>query len=142
MKMLPNQPKCALPDAFPGHADEKDRNQAEVPPKSSLRSILVAAGAACIFFCTLGLSNSFGTFEEYYLKHQLSDQSPSAISWIGSLQSFLQFFAGMLSGPLFDHYGSLVKPSPPFLSLGACLIWSYTDTAFRRSSIPRQPFSL
>jgi hypothetical protein len=30
---------------------------------------LVAARAASVFLCTLGLANSFGTFKEYYLTH-------------------------------------------------------------------------
>lgn len=112
--MLPTDSDHSLSDACPSHDGEKGAGEVCEASQSSLRSVFVAVGAACIFFCTLGLSNSFGTFEEYYLTHQLSNQSPSAISWIGSLQSFLQFFAGMLGGPLFDHYGSLVKfiPSP------------------------------
>ncbi|KAK2035187.1 MFS general substrate transporter [Colletotrichum zoysiae] len=74
-------------------------------PDGGLRAWMVAAGAATIFFCTLGLSNTFGLFEEYYLTHQLQDYTASAVSWIGSVQSFLQFFSGMLGGPLFDRYG-------------------------------------
>ncbi|GIJ84575.1 hypothetical protein Asppvi_003422 [Aspergillus pseudoviridinutans] len=77
-------------------------------PDGGTRAWLVAGGAASIFLCSLGLANSFGTFEEYYLSHQLKGDSASKISWIGSLQSFLQFFAGMLGGPLFDRYGSIV----------------------------------
>lgn len=89
--------------------------------EGGLRAMLVAAGAACIFFCTLGLSNSFGTFEQYYLTHQLKQWSPSAISWIGSLQSFLQFFAGMLGGPLFDRYGCMVQSIFSTLPLPICM---------------------
>ncbi|EAW23428.1 monocarboxylate permease [Aspergillus fischeri NRRL 181] len=77
-------------------------------PDGGIRAWFVAGGAASIFLCTLGLANSFGTFEQYYLSHQLKGDSASKISWIGSLQSFLQFFAGMLGGPLFDRYGSMV----------------------------------
>jgi MFS family permease len=69
---------------------------------------LVAGGSACIFFCTLGFANSFGTFQEYYMTHQLQAESASKISWIGSLMSFLQFFSGMVGGPLFDRFGAKV----------------------------------
>ena len=74
-----------------------------------------------IFFCTLGFANSFGTFEEYYLTHQMQGESASKISWIGSLASFLQFFAGMVGGPLFDRFGAKVYFSshlaPPFVTV-------------------------
>jgi MFS family permease len=73
---------------------------------------MVAGGAATIFFCTLGLSNTFGVFVEYYLTHQLQGETESSISWIGSVQTFLQLFAGMLGGPLFDRYGVWVSSVP------------------------------
>lgn len=81
-------------------------------PEGGPRAWVVAGGGSAIFFSTLGFANSFGTFEEYYLRHQLKDWSASGISWIGSLGIFLQFFAGMLSGPLFDRYGEKVSRSP------------------------------
>ncbi|KAF2276997.1 putative MFS monocarboxylate transporter [Westerdykella ornata] len=81
-------------------------------PEGGTRAWIVAAGGGAIFFSTLGFANSFGTFEEYYLSHQLKDWSASDISWIGSLAIFLQFFAGMLSGPLFDRYGEkVIRPA-------------------------------
>lgn len=107
--MLPRIPDRSVPQVRPSTIGEQGASEAAEMSQSSLRPYFVVAGAACIFFCTLGLSNSFGTFEEYYTRHQLSTESPSDISWIGSLQSFLQFFTGMLAGPLFDHYGSMVS---------------------------------
>ncbi|KJZ70873.1 hypothetical protein HIM_09738 [Hirsutella minnesotensis 3608] len=84
-------------------------------PEGGVRAWLVAAGGAAIFFSTLGLSNSFGTFEEYYLSHQLTSESPSKVSWIGSLALFLQFSAGVVAGPAFDVFGS--KAIHPFALL-------------------------
>lgn len=78
-------------------------------PEGGTRAWLVAAGSASIFFSTLGFANSFGTFEEYYIDHELQGESASKIAWIGSLASFLQFFTGMLGGPLFDRYGEKVS---------------------------------
>jgi hypothetical protein len=77
-------------------------------PEGGTRAWLVAGGSAAIFFCTLGFANSFGTFEEYYLVHQLKRESASEIAWIGSLSSFLQFFTGIFGGPLFDRFGEKV----------------------------------
>ncbi|PKX89633.1 uncharacterized protein P174DRAFT_424814 [Aspergillus novofumigatus IBT 16806] len=94
-------------DHEPGNTPE-NMSANNPAPDGGIRAWFVAGGAASIFLCTLGVANSFGTFEQYYLSHQLKGDSASKISWIGSLQSFLQLFAGMLGGPLFDRYGSLV----------------------------------
>ncbi len=77
-------------------------------PDGGLRAWLVIAGGASIFFCCLGFGNSFGTFEAYYLAHQLKGQSPDNIAWIGSVSAFLPFATGVLGGPLFDRYGAKV----------------------------------
>ncbi|KUJ09763.1 MFS general substrate transporter [Mollisia scopiformis] len=45
--------------------------------------------------------NSFGVFQTYY-ESLLPDSSPSAISWIGSIQVFLLRFVGVITGPLHD----------------------------------------
>jgi hypothetical protein len=46
----------------------------EPAPEGGTRAWTVAAGGGAIFFSTLGFANSFGTFEEYYLHHQLKDR--------------------------------------------------------------------
>jgi MFS family permease len=45
---------------------------------------------------------TFGAFQTYYELGFLSSSSPSAISWIGTVQSWLLIIVGCLSGPLFD----------------------------------------
>nr|POE88422.1 aspyridones efflux protein apdf [Quercus suber] len=64
-------------------------------PDGGVQAWLVAGGAACITFSTLGFSNSFGIFQEYYATHQLRGESPDNIAWIGSLSAFLMFAAGL-----------------------------------------------
>ena len=81
-------------------------------PDGGTRAWLVAAGGFAVCFCCLGFSNAFGTFEEYYLKHQLRGESPSNVAWIGSISAFLQFAAGMVGGPLFDRFGAQASLSP------------------------------
>lgn len=49
-----------------------------------------------------GIVNTFGAFQTYYEVGLLSNISPSAISWIGSLQGFLLLLFGVLTGPVFD----------------------------------------
>ena len=48
------------------------------------------------------MTNCFGVFQTYYARELLQHVSPSSISWIGSTQSFLLLFVGVISGPLFD----------------------------------------
>lgn len=47
-------------------------------------------------------------FQAYYEETLLKTTSPSAISWIGSLQAFFLFGGILLGGPLFDRYGATV----------------------------------
>lgn len=49
-----------------------------------------------------GIVTAFGVFQTYYERSILSHESPSTISWIGSIQSFLLLFIGAVTGPLFD----------------------------------------
>src|SRR5882757_10034572 len=43
----------------------------------------------CMLFCTVGLTNSHGVYQDYYVRVHLSNYSPSTIGWIGSFQVFL-----------------------------------------------------
>ena len=49
-----------------------------------------------------GFTLTYGAFQSYYKTTLLSDSSPSAISWIGTVQAWLLIVVGVLSGPLFD----------------------------------------
>jgi MFS family permease len=49
---------------------------------------------------TWGFTNSFGAFQTYFT--DTLDRSPSTISWIGSMQIFLLFFLGTITGRLTD----------------------------------------
>lgn len=46
--------------------------------------------------------NSFGVFQTYYETELLRGSSPSAISWIGSVQVFCFMAIAVIMGPLFD----------------------------------------
>jgi hypothetical protein len=49
-----------------------------------------------------GFTFSFGLFQSYYELDLLSDESPSDVSWIGTVASYLLIVIGVVSGPLFD----------------------------------------
>ncbi|OTA04710.1 MFS monocarboxylate transporter, putative [Trichoderma parareesei] len=131
MSSTPSDEKKSLSaDDEPSSAQGQPLSETELEPApdGGLRAWLVALGAASIFFCCLGFSNSFGTFTEYYLSHQLRDHSPDDVAWIGSLSAFLQFFIGMVGGPLFDRYGSLVIYPSAILYVVAVMILSLCKT--------------
>jgi hypothetical protein len=102
-----------LETSIPQDTNGEDSSSAQLEyskaPDGGLQAWLVAAGACCVFFAGLGFSNSTGVFFEYYLKHQLRDETADKIAWIGSLSSFIQFGSGVVSGPMFDRYGAWVR---------------------------------
>ncbi|QIX01355.1 hypothetical protein AMS68_006872 [Peltaster fructicola] len=68
---------------------------------------LVVLGCWCTSFASFGIVNSFGIYETYYLSTFLEGYSPSTVAWIGSIQTFAQFSATLISGPITDRYGAL-----------------------------------
>jgi MFS family permease len=51
-------------------------------------------------------------FQNYYLTHQLFNETPSQIAWIGSFQIFFLLSGNIIGGPLFDRFGAnIVWPS-------------------------------
>ncbi|KAH7141021.1 major facilitator superfamily domain-containing protein [Dactylonectria macrodidyma] len=70
------------------------------PPDGGLQAWTQVAMGWIVIFTTWGYINSFGSFQTYYTEHL--PQSPSAISWIGSVQTWLTFFIGAFSGRLLD----------------------------------------
>ena len=104
----PTAGESAETDQEKATPESPESPEASAAPDGGAAAWLVAAGGSALFFCSLGFSNSFGSFAEYYLTHQLHDQSPADIAWIGSLSAFLQFFAGMVGGPMFDRFGAWV----------------------------------
>lgn len=52
---------------------------------------------------TRGIVNTFGAYQDYYESTILSHETPSAISWVGTLQGFLLLIIGILTGPIFDR---------------------------------------
>ncbi|KAM0275892.1 hypothetical protein ACHAQH_007279, partial [Verticillium albo-atrum] len=90
-----------------GQGKDTDREFTDSPaPEGGLESWLVAAEGFSILFSCLGFSNSFGALAEYYLTHQLSNETSDKVAWIGSVSAFIQFATGMVGGPLFDRFGA------------------------------------
>lgn len=74
-------------------------------PDGGRTAWLVVFGGWCALFCTFGLVNCVGVFQQYYVQGPLADQSSSNVSWIMSVQVFFMVFCGAVFGRLFDMYG-------------------------------------
>ncbi|KDR79107.1 hypothetical protein GALMADRAFT_63444 [Galerina marginata CBS 339.88] len=83
---------------------ESDRDAVQLPPfpEGGLRAWLTVLGGTMVTFCTFGVVQSFGVYQDYYSRTSLSEHSPSEISLIGSMQVFFVFAIGLPAGRLFD----------------------------------------
>lgn len=70
------------------------------PPDGGIKAWTQVAMGFLVLMTTWGWINSFGAFQTYYTLKL--PQPPSTISWIGTVQNFLTFFIGALSGRLLD----------------------------------------
>lgn len=76
-------------------------------PDGGLEAWLVVAGGWLALFATFGYVNAFGVYQSYYVG--ALHQSDSAISWVGSVQLWLQLSMGIVVGPIFDMgYGRIL----------------------------------
>jgi MCP family monocarboxylic acid transporter-like MFS transporter 10 len=48
------------------------------------------------------MTNAYGVYQDFYVRHFLTNETPSAIGWVGSIQLFFQFSMGLVAGKLFD----------------------------------------
>ena len=70
------------------------------PPDGGLRAWSQAFMGHLVLINSWGYLTSFGLFESYYIDSL--GTTPSAISWIGSVQIFLVYFVGTFSGRALD----------------------------------------
>ncbi|KAH6705156.1 MFS general substrate transporter [Leptodontidium sp. MPI-SDFR-AT-0119] len=82
-----------------------------VQRSEDVTAYLQVVGAFFLMFNSWGVANTFGAYQNYYESALLKDETPSRISWIGSIQAFLLLLlGGLLTGPIFDagHLRGLV----------------------------------
>lgn len=72
------------------------------PPDGGLHAWLKVFGGFMIYINIWGFTLTYGAFQNYYKTTLLSSSTPSAISWIGTVQAWLLIVIGVASGPLFD----------------------------------------
>ncbi|KAJ9607196.1 hypothetical protein H2200_008268 [Cladophialophora chaetospira] len=72
-------------------------------PNGGLQAWLQVFGAHFLWWNTWGIAYAYGAWQSYYTVGLLHERSPSDIAWIGSVQSFLLLFIGVLTGPVYDE---------------------------------------
>ncbi|KAK9458368.1 major facilitator superfamily domain-containing protein [Dipodascopsis uninucleata] len=96
---------------------EEELNQSEGRmPDVGTMAWLTVLGGFCGQFCSFGYMNVIGVFQTYYEENQLNYLSPSTISWIGSLQTFVLAIGGLFFGRIADMYG------PRWLTVPGCIL--------------------
>ncbi|KAK7756721.1 hypothetical protein SLS62_001162 [Diatrype stigma] len=102
---------------------QEEEQEEKAPPEEGLVAWLQVLGSFALYFNTWGMINTFGVFQTYYAADLLSHKSQSAISWIGSTQSFFLLVVGVVSGPLYDagHLRLLLGTGASLTALGLML---------------------
>ncbi|KAF8429448.1 major facilitator superfamily domain-containing protein [Boletus edulis BED1] len=72
-------------------------------PEGGMVAWCTVFGVFLAQFCGFGYTSAFGVYQAFYAQHYLQTSSPSAVSWIGSLATFLVTAVGPICGPLFDN---------------------------------------
>lgn len=93
-------------DAYPPEKPQQqqplpDDDDPDPPPDGGRQAWTQVLCMHLVFLNTWGVSNGYGVFQRYYLS-RFPSSSPSAVSWVGSIQVFLVFFVGVLAGRLSD----------------------------------------
>ncbi|KAJ5485566.1 hypothetical protein N7539_005554 [Penicillium diatomitis] len=91
---------------------------------ATIRGCAQVLGAFFVCFNVWGLNFAFGSFQSFYALTFIPSTTASAISWIGTIQSWLLIAAGLISGPLFDmgFFRSMVVIGTFFSVLGFMML--------------------
>ncbi|KAG1742383.1 major facilitator superfamily domain-containing protein [Suillus paluster] len=84
----------------PGDANHLD---AQDFPEGGFTAWGTALGAFLIQFCGFGYTSAYGVYEDFYTQTYLTNSTPSAIAWIGSVNAFLILSVGLISGRMLDR---------------------------------------
>ncbi|KAG2023724.1 monocarboxylate permease [Coprinopsis cinerea AmutBmut pab1-1] len=72
-------------------------------PEGGARAWATVVGAVLLQFCGFGYSTSYGIYQDYYTRVYIKQSSPSTVSWIGSVNTFLVISFGLVAGRLYDR---------------------------------------
>lgn len=74
-------------------------------PEGGLEAWLVVLGSFLGLVVALGVMNTIGTYQAYFVNNQLASYSSGSVGWIFGLYAFMSFFCGIQIGPIFDAKG-------------------------------------
>ncbi|KAJ7610717.1 MFS general substrate transporter [Mycena polygramma] len=83
--------------------NEESKPPAWTYPEGGFRAWATVLGAFLVQFCGFGYTTSFGVYQDFYTRDYLSQSSSSAISWIGSINTFIVISGGVIAGRLYDR---------------------------------------
>jgi MFS family permease len=72
-------------------------------PEGGFTAWATVLGAFLIQFCGFGYISAYGVFQDFYTQIYLTNFTPSAIAWIGSMNAFLILSVGIMSGRMVDR---------------------------------------
>ncbi|KAJ5129486.1 uncharacterized protein N7515_005525 [Penicillium bovifimosum] len=96
---------CDGAQPHPTPADSNNGKEYDIHKRrinGGLDAWLGVVAGFCVFVNSWGLLTTYGAFQEYYQTVLLSHESPSTISWVGSVQATLIPLIGIAAGPLVD----------------------------------------
>ncbi|CAG7959711.1 unnamed protein product [Penicillium salamii] len=107
MTPAPEQPPSTdgLGDNLAPKRENEQATEPELPKKrinGGLDAWLSVLAGFCVFVNSWGILTTYGAFQEYYQTVLLPNESPSTISWVGSIQATLIPMVGLATGPLVD----------------------------------------
>ncbi|KAG0693803.1 major facilitator superfamily domain-containing protein [Suillus ampliporus] len=92
-----------LVEEHPIAKDSDPPSRSDEFPEGGMAAWATVFGSFLVQFCGFGYTTSFGVYQDFYSQHYLTNQTTSAISWIGSLNVFLVTGVGLVSGSLYDR---------------------------------------
>ncbi|KAJ4478455.1 MFS general substrate transporter [Lentinula aciculospora] len=72
-------------------------------PNGGWQAWATVFGAFLVQVCNFGYTSSFGVYQDFYVQEYITNASPSAISWIGSVNAFCLISGGVIAGRLYDR---------------------------------------
>ncbi|KZW04433.1 MFS general substrate transporter [Exidia glandulosa HHB12029] len=81
---------------------ERDSDDDEISYDSGWRAWSTVVGAWLMNFSNMGAVNTFGVYQDFYVREYLTNYSASDIAWIGGMQPFLVLGLGLAVGKPFD----------------------------------------
>ncbi|KAG2151401.1 major facilitator superfamily domain-containing protein [Suillus clintonianus] len=80
-------------------------NNSDAPdfPDGGFTAWGTALGAFLIQFSGFGYTSAYGVFQDFYTQTYLTNSTPSAIAWIGSVNAFMILSVGPVAGRMLDR---------------------------------------